>query len=1544
MSSAGTTFPGRTWVSSKPPNFVTHPNFRTTADNQLTPSPDLYEEPSSTVKYDPERPGGTIFTGRTLNTFKKKTKQSGILKNGEGQNKRQAPPVRFIDDEDNIGREVVTTTVGSLTIKTAKSYEALIAERDALLESDGAYRRRINQLEDENTKILLDYEGVYKENNILREKLDKGDDSHIESYQRVYDDRQILREAETAYKRRINQLEHDAKEMLTNFESLYSENKVLRDKSRKLEDRLNSIDRLDEVKKMNELEKKVKSLEKTVRTMGYEREELVKENREIENQKYKLREDIADLQKRNSLLERENEGFKRGFMALGQNAENRWKDEIKEKTRRQQEEERLIREEHAQFKKDIEGFNKEIHNLEKINIELKTRNDMLQGDKDDFEKRLFEMARESGKRTPSAVKRQEAEKNNAKDKKIEELQINVNELKEQNVKLQTKTEVLEKEKETFDQRMEEAKKQPRETASSIRRKMETEREIRDLNMHVENFKEKAKRLEVENEELKEDVKKLEVETKAQRQAANAMATNQANQMDTQVKSLNETIIKMNNEIKVLTEDNLKLKTDYNVLEEKFEEQLEAIKLEKKYLLEEKQNLQKHIESSSSNANSTIKDLQDTLNSLQVELQLLKPKHNDLIKAYEDKKAENKSLSDQLDNKNNELEQLKENIRNNKDVYNELSKVRRENADLKREIQTQAEKFKAEQLKQEADLEELLKNQEFMNTALAEHKVRLDMLQQEKNDLKSENVRLIKSNERQAKTIADLEVDITKTAGDGSTKQKALETELEELKKEYKKNEKELFEAKQENQIAKNERENQVNKLMKQLDKLKTERETETAQLKEQSDSLKSEVARLKIFEEKISSMESNLHELVSKLRETEDRNKQLTNEKLASLHQVLAEMKNENLANRLRAAEREQNELEKHRLELEIKQDAINEIRKLKDENHRLMGLLEDKRAAEQAQDEWTKKRNKFNEIVAQNARLQDENKRLLSLFENSQAENMKKDLQVKTEKLKLMETKFQEYTVENANLKKVIQEKEIENKRIGEKADRSQHVQQENNKLKLENQRLRDEGMKKDSIIASLKELEVAKSKYLDSAANNQRLYEENMRLRETIEKSKDYKSEFQKVKEKEKKDAVETSRYAEEITLLKNTIQVKETELRREIELQKDRASNLQIRNKRLVEELGQLKADLLKKDDLIIKLRELENVSKKMHDATSDAARLYDENQRLRNLLENQQNSGWKSNFQNAKSLSADKKQRKLATAIYVESAREKGSSERRDKLLKERAIPEHEVLSTSSTPSDPGQVGSKMKIKPLLPDIKKEGTGLLTGLSYQELHAKTQNLKGQKLIDELERDALEVRSKLVKKESDIRKLKEKLEEQEPEIRQLVEDKETLKAEIARLKKELEVKAIGDSMSRSLQLQEQNRRLDAENQRLREEISVRDIELANRGAPGYQMANFIDGRTDKTTEEKLKISIAENRRLLEENNRLRAALDETHTQDTGSRFAQPSVTGSMIEGFKTAKTDKTTWASTRSTKHRKGEPRSRINETDEMKMLKIEEIEPA
>lgn len=199
---------------------------------------------------------------------------------------------------------------------------------------------------------------------------------------------------------------------------------------------------------------------------------------------------------------------------------------------------------------------------------------------------------------------------------------------------------------------------------------------------------------------------------------------------------------------------------------------------------------------------------------------------------------------------------------------------------------------------------------------------------------------------------------------------------------------------------------------------------------------------------------------------------------------------------------------------------------------------------------------------------------------------------------------------------------------------------------------------------------------------------------------------------------------------------------------------------------------------------------------------------------------------------------------------------------------------------------------------------------------------------------------LKAKIQKQDKEIKAVKEELSTRQPDFDRLINERDGLKSDIVRMKKELAVKSAEESMNRISQLQEANKRLVQENQRLRDEINVRDLQLSERGAPGYSKAYYVDS-DNKTSEEKLKLAIAENRRLHEECGRLRAALDETHVKDTGSRFKDPEVTGSMIEGFKDAKSKR--WATLQNgTKLKKKESiKRKANETDDNKLMRLEEV---
>lgn len=1339
MSTAATTVPSRTWQSTnppkaKPPQSTRNPDDEVRRSNQFPPG------------YDQEKPGGTIFQGRAFNTFKRDEDRAERRDQSEKKDEEKRVKVKFSDkepDPETGGREIVVTNIDGVTVKTTKPYEVLLAERDALLETDHAYRKRLKELEEENMQILTDYDSIYKENQMLREKLERGDETHIESYQRIYADRQILREAETAYKKRIAQLELQAKEMLTSFESLHSENRLLRDKSRKLEDKLNAVDRLDDVKKMNELEKKVKQLEKQIRLIGYEKEGIQKEKDEIENQMLKLQEDVADLNKRNITLERENEAFRRGFMALGQNEDNKWKEDAgsRRKTKRDEEEERQLREENREFRTKVEVLRNEKIEIDKKNVALTTKIGVLERDRAEFERKLLEFLREQNKRTPSAVKRRQEEAAELAKNKIEEMTIRIEDLTKENVEIKTKHSITEKENKELKEKLTEAANIKRESSSSIKRKVQAERDIEDLKKMISVMSETADKYESKIKLMQETINDLEEQLKAEKKAQKAKATEKVEQLDGKVKELQLQLIEVNAENKRILDEDTRLKEENRVLKDEFENKINKLEKDRNALEEKNLSLSEKAHVADSENIQKINELKDELNAVQVELNVLKPKYESQSAELDRLKVENVSLTEGLTSTKAELEVALQAMKNEKDLYNKLTRVERERVALKQEKDEMEKRFNSERDKLEKDLEELLKNQEYMNTGLAEHRVRLDMIQDEKADLKSENIKLVKANERQSKMITDLNAEIEKTKGENIVSTKTLNDEVKGLKEQLKVSEAEVIKCQKELETVTNEKENQVNKLIRQLNKLKAERETETQQLKDQSDSLRAEVARLKVFEDRMAGMENDLKEFIARLQDSESKNKSLNDARLASLSQVINEMKSENLANRLRAAESEQNDIERHKLELEIKQDAVNEIRKLKDENVRLRGLLEDKRAAEEAQDEWTKRKNKYNEVVAQNKRLEAENKRILIMYENSNADRLRQDLQDKTEKLKVMEAGYNRFNAENVRLRQIIEEKDTEMKALNGQINRGKSIQEQNKKLVTEVNRLQAELSKKDTIIIQLKEFEAAKEKYQDIAANNTRLYEENRRLRESLENKVEKKPESYQEKEASKEIAARYAKIVEENEILKREIEAKLREKNRELEVQTDIASNLKARNKRLQDEVKRLREELNEKNGRLVQLHDLEVTSEKFKDLEEKNTRLYEENQRLRSLLEA---AGQKKKADSTVNVSVKtefKDKRSEQWAVYVDKTEAKlntkmseisttGSKEK--KLIKRRDSANS--LTLESPPlSDTGQISNKLKIKSLLPAIDNKTQGSYVGTNYKNM--STAKLRAQQRVKAL-----------------------------------------------------------------------------------------------------------------------------------------------------------------------------------------------------------------
>ena len=211
-----------------------------------------------------------------------------------------------------------------------------------------------------------------------------------------------------------------------------------------------------------------------------------------------------------------------------------------------------------------------------------------------------------------------------------------------------------------------------------------------------------------------------------------------------------------------------------------------------------------------------------------------------------------------------------------------------------------------------------------------------------------------------------------------------------------------------------------------------------------------------------------------------------------------------------------------------------------------------------------------------------------------------------------------------------------------------------------------------------------------------------------------------------------------------------------------------------------------------------------------------------------------------------------------------------------------------------------------------------------------------------------------------------------EKQEENKKLKTELDALMAEVTKLKKAMEVKSISQSVDNAASLSDHNKRFPIQNQRLRDDLSqvLRETTITQKEKkktpPARQVAFYVDNKaavalkagdrerkellneiatlnqqvqerdahiriltTNEETKEKLTLAIEKNKRLTEENNRLRLAVEQAQQHDIGSRFKNQNVMGRMIEGYKGAQ---------QNTDKQKSKPSSGKNETDDMKLQKV------
>ncbi|KAH3861344.1 hypothetical protein DPMN_024271 [Dreissena polymorpha] len=195
-------------------------------------------------------------------------------------------------------------------------YQLLVAERDDLLEAELGYKRRIEQLEKEAVDTLKSFDVLYNENKILRSKLETPDGvqtDSIESYNSIYKDREHLREANRAYKRRIRQLENDAENEQGKYQELYSKHQLVTQKAQLETEfatraRDEKIDDLE--KEHDEITKKLKLFLKEREQYEYKIAEMDKERNELQNKYDFLANEKHEFQLRCDLLQADREKLK----------------------------------------------------------------------------------------------------------------------------------------------------------------------------------------------------------------------------------------------------------------------------------------------------------------------------------------------------------------------------------------------------------------------------------------------------------------------------------------------------------------------------------------------------------------------------------------------------------------------------------------------------------------------------------------------------------------------------------------------------------------------------------------------------------------------------------------------------------------------------------------------------------------------------------------------------------------------------------------------------------------------------------------------------------------------------------------------------------------------------------------------------------------------------------------------------------------------------------------------------------------------------------
>ncbi|CAG2192857.1 unnamed protein product [Mytilus edulis] len=240
--------------------------------------------------------------------------------------------------------------------RMTESYESIYEERRTLLEAEGAYRKRIKQLEDEMNQFLKTIDDLRSENRALRNRIDSLENSE-NSGNKLIESKHDKTEA------KIENLEKERDKLTSENNDLTSKLTDIQVKYSKVDNDLAKL-RLEQNSDSSKFDKKFGQLKNDLKTEQSVRKKLEDQNTILKTDKDVLKDEVAALRSLNKNLEAINEEFKNENITTGE-LPNKEKMELKSQIITLQTDNQSLNEENIKLKAEHLKQVKSIHDLEK---------------------------------------------------------------------------------------------------------------------------------------------------------------------------------------------------------------------------------------------------------------------------------------------------------------------------------------------------------------------------------------------------------------------------------------------------------------------------------------------------------------------------------------------------------------------------------------------------------------------------------------------------------------------------------------------------------------------------------------------------------------------------------------------------------------------------------------------------------------------------------------------------------------------------------------------------------------------------------------------------------------------------------------------------------------------------------------------------------------------------------------------------------------------------------------------------------------------------